>query len=261
MSDTKKSPTTQSVDVIQKIVYAYLKPLGFRKHGRTMHRFVDEDISQVITLQNGCPAKGVFGVLWVDLGIRVPECAQRQFVVTAPLKKYYHEYECNIRSTLGVFPDGKEKIYDLDEDSEKIGEDIVKQLENDVIPVFDVLNSRDAILAHRAEFPRFDRFSNHLILLEESMIAGRRGDLEEATRLFNAHYRNVLAEYKRKIEYGSQVYLKKGKWIMYRNARTNENEKVIAAEDGFVTIYDANRGHLSHLEKLAKELEIELYTS
>lgn len=37
--------STECVDTIQEVVYEYLKPLGFQKFGRTMHRFVEEDIS------------------------------------------------------------------------------------------------------------------------------------------------------------------------------------------------------------------------
>lgn len=41
----KKMSSTECVDTIQEVVYEYLKPLGFQKFGRTMHRFVEEDIS------------------------------------------------------------------------------------------------------------------------------------------------------------------------------------------------------------------------
>ena len=36
------------LNIIEKSVFDNLKPHGFRKHGRTLHRFVSEDISQVI---------------------------------------------------------------------------------------------------------------------------------------------------------------------------------------------------------------------
>ena len=49
--------TTEIVDMIEKSVYARLKPLGFRKYGRTLHRFVSEDISQLINFQCGLPTK------------------------------------------------------------------------------------------------------------------------------------------------------------------------------------------------------------
>ena len=37
--------TTQIVDEIEAAVYEHIKPYGFKKHGRTLHRFVSEDIS------------------------------------------------------------------------------------------------------------------------------------------------------------------------------------------------------------------------
>ena len=61
---TNNLTSTESVDIIEKIVYEYLEPLGFRKHGRTLHRFVDGDISQVVHLQNGARKKA----FWVFCG-------------------------------------------------------------------------------------------------------------------------------------------------------------------------------------------------
>ena len=84
----KKISSTECVDIIEGIVYEHLKPLGFRKHGRTLHRFVEKDISQVINFQNGCPQKGVYDILWINIGIRVPECAEKKFVISEPMKKY-----------------------------------------------------------------------------------------------------------------------------------------------------------------------------
>ena len=55
--------TTQTVDEIESAVYAHIKPYGFKKHGRTLHRFVSGDISQVIHFQSGMPARGMGGLL------------------------------------------------------------------------------------------------------------------------------------------------------------------------------------------------------
>ncbi|MBQ4131954.1 MAG: DUF4304 domain-containing protein [Clostridia bacterium] len=254
--NTNKLSSTESVDVIEKIVYDYLRPLGFRKHGRTLHRFVDGDISQVVNFQNGCPSKGVYDILWINLGIRVPECVERKFNIDEPLKKYYHEYECNIRTRLGSLVDGKDTFYNLKRDPMKIGRDIVERLKKYVIPVFDLLNSRDAILKRRIEYTCFDQFNNHLILLEEAMIVGRRGNLTEATRLFNLHYQDALAEYNHDLEQGTKTFLKKGEHMVYRNAKTNETETITATKSGYVTTYCANKGHITYLEKLAQELGI-----
>lgn len=255
---TEKSSSTKSVDIVQNIVYEYLKPLGFRKHGRTIHRFVDGDISQVINFQNGCTSKGVYDILWINLGIRVPECVERKFVVTEPLKKYYHEYECNIRTRLGYLVDGKDTFYNLKKNSYKIGKDVIERIKKYVMPVFDVLKSRDAILKYRAKYSEFDKVNNHMLLLEEAMIFGRRGDMAEATRLFNEYYQSVLSQYICDFENGIKTYLRKGERIVYINTKTNETEMIIADKNGYIIIYNANRGHLDYLEVLAEQLGIVL---
>lgn len=254
----KKISSTESVDIIEGIVYEYLKPMGFRKYGRTLHRFVESDISQVINFQNGCPQKGVYDILWVNIGIRVPECAEKKFIVSEPMKKYYHEYECNIRTRLGSLVDGEDTFYDLNKRPQKIAADIIDRIEKYVIPVFDVLNSRETILLYRANYPSFDQFANHLILLEEAMIFGRSGDIKKASESFNAYYQKALDEYNADFKNGIETYLHKGERMVYRNTKTGETETIIADKDGYVITYSANRGHIDYLETLASELGIVL---
>lgn len=190
--ERKKISSTNSVDTVQGIVYEYLKPLGFRKYGRTLHRFVESDISQVINFQNGCPQKGIHNALWINIGIRVPECAERKFTGSEPMKKYYHEYECNIRTRLGSLADGEDTFYNLNRSPEKIAADIIERLGKYVIPAFDVLGSRKAILLYRKNYPSFDELTSHLILLDEAMIFGRKGDIKKASELFNSYYQKAL---------------------------------------------------------------------
>ena len=76
------------LDKIEKSVYLFLKPYGFTKHGRTLHRFVSGDISQVISFQLGPSHLGQTHLLYVNVGIRVPECMLRNFEPEPELKKY-----------------------------------------------------------------------------------------------------------------------------------------------------------------------------
>ena len=115
-----------------------------------------------------------------------------------------------------------------------------------------------AILLYRANYPSFDQFANHIILLEEAMIYGRSGDIEKASELFNKHYQNALVEYKADFENGIQTYLRKGERLVYRNTKTGETETIIADKDGYVVTYSANRGHIDYIETLASELGIVL---
>lgn len=254
----KKMSSTECVDTIQEVVYEYLKPLGFHKFGRTMHRFVEEDISQVIHFQNGCPQKGVREKLWINIGIRVPECAEKKFKISEPMKKYYHEYECNIRTRLGFLIDGEDTFYDLRKSPKMIATDIIERIKKYVIPVFDVLNSRKSILLYRANYPYFDQLGNRLITLEEAMIYGRSGDIEKASELFNKYYQNALNEYNVDVENGIETYLHKGERMVYRNTKIGKTETIIADKDGYVVTYCANRCHIDYLETLATQLGIAL---
>lgn len=180
--------TEKVLDIIEKAVYAVVKPYGFRKHGRTLHRFVSCDISQVINFQLGQAHHGETHLLRVNVGIRVPECMTRSFIPEKTTKKYYHEYECNIRSHLGIVEGKKESCYDLRQSSDEIISDIIRQVQEYVIPVFETLNSRDSILSRRRDYPQFDLLNHHLILLEEAMIYGRCGEIAKATDTFRRYY-------------------------------------------------------------------------
>ena len=193
MFDFLKEPcgninTTEIINEIENSIYLNLKPLGFRKHGRTLHRFVDGDISQVINFQCGLAYRNETHLMAVNIGIRVPECFLREFRTDEPQKKYYHEYDCNIRSRLGTIKGGKESCYDLRKDTQRITDDILNQINRYVLPAFEVLNSRDAILKERKNYRNFDILNRDLILLEEAMIYGKMGDLETATACFKRYY-------------------------------------------------------------------------
>lgn len=233
----------QRLDEIEEAVYAYLKPLGFRKFGRTLHRFVSGDISQVVHFQL---LKGTF---CVNTGIRVPECAERVFVPSIR-KKYYHEYECNIRSRLGQVRRRRETWFDLSKNRDKLIGNVLKELKNVVIPAFNVLNSREAILAHRRTYPAMDVINGKMILLEECMIYGHLGDLDKARERFEAYYELQLEEYENWRRNGQKVYLKKGERVACYD------QDITAAKSGYVTLYNANRGHLDYLDGLALQLGI-----
>ena len=204
----KQLDTKPIVDEIEKAVYAEVKPLGFRKHGRTLHRFVDGDISQVINFQTGCPSKSVYDVLWVHIGIRVPECELRSFEPEDPLKKYYPEHWCNMRSCLREIEGQKESYYDLHNPVQEMTSDIIRQIKDYVIPAFNTLNSRSAILENRKIFPHLDALNRRLTLLEEAMIWGRMGNLRKAEEAFNQYYDSKALEYKGHEGWKSYGYLR-----------------------------------------------------
>ncbi len=239
--------TTQIVDEIEAAVYEHVKPYGFKKYGRTLHRFVSEDISQVIHFQSGMPTHGMSGLLCVNLGIRIPECSERTFQPETEKKKYYHEYECTIRSRLGIVSGKKETWYDLRKKTEKIIKSILDEIDQYVLPAYEALNSRDAILAYRKEYPLLDNMV-HLISLEECMIYGHLGNIEKAKELFDAYYEIAVAEYNDRMINGHKQYLKKGERVVYMG------QDITAEKDGYVTLYGASHGHIDYLDGLAVSL-------
>lgn len=186
--------STPIVNEIQKEVHKLLNPLGFRKFGRTEHRFVDGDISQVVNFQLGQAYLGDSHLLRVNIAIGVPECMVDHVGQQPKAKKYYKEYECNIRSELGSVEGKKESVYDLRKPVGSIIADILRQLRDTVLPAFAVLNSREAILAHRREYPQFDLLNDHLILREEAMILRHMGDPEGATAKYDAYLHDMIHE-------------------------------------------------------------------
>ena len=239
--------TTQIVDEIEAAVLEFVKPYGFKKHGRTLHRFVSGDISQVIHFQSGMPTKEMGGQLCVNLGIRIPECSERTFQPKTENKKYYHEYECTIRSRLGTISGKQEAWYDLHKKTDKIIKSIIEEIDQYVLPAYEVLNSRESILAYRKLYPMLD-YMNSLILLDECMIYGHIGNTEKAKELFELYYQYAVKEYNDLVENGHKQYLKKGECVVYMG------QDITAEKDGYVTLYGANHGHIDYLDELASNL-------
>lgn len=185
--------STSILNEIQKEVHNVLKPLGFRKFGRTEHRFVDGNISQVVNFQLGQAYLGDSHLLMVNIAIGVPECMSH-LMGQQTEKKYYKEHECNIRSQLGAVEGRKDSVYDLRKPAKPIIADILRQLRELVLPAFEVLSSREAILNHRREYPNFDQLNHHLIVREEAMMLQYMGDRVGATEKYGVYLHDMIHE-------------------------------------------------------------------
>lgn len=184
MRKQRQAEATKALDEVQRAMYECLRPLGFRKHGRAFHRFVDTDISQVIELQRGQAYREETHLFWVSVGIRVPECQLRSFAPEEDAKRFYHEWQCNLRWTVGERNKKQNGSYNLRKPLEPIMEDILARLTTSVLPMLDTLCSREAILERRMDYPQLWP-QRHL--LDSALIAGRRGDISRATELLLAH--------------------------------------------------------------------------
>ena len=124
---------------------------------------------------------------------------------------------------------------------------IIDEIDQYVLPAYEVLSSREAILAHRKDYPLLDDMVN-LISLEECMIYGYLGNIEKARQLFEEYYQNAVDEYDDLVKNGRKQYLKKGERVVFMG------QDITAEKDGYVTLYGANHGHLDYLDELAVRL-------
>ena len=248
-STTEKSDAKQTLDEIEAAVYAHLKPLGFRKHGRTLHRFVSGDISQAVSFQVYRNMMEPSDKFCVNLGIRIPECAERTFHPVND-KKYYSEASCTLRSRLGKVSGSGEVWFSLFENTEVLTKRIIEELDRYVLPVFDVLCSREAILAKRRGYPQMDTLNRNLIPLEECFIYGHLGDLEKARERFDVNYQEDVARYEKICREGEQIYLHKGEGCSVGG------REIYADHSGYYTVFNPIpwRRHIEYLDQLAVEL-------
>lgn len=97
------------LDGIQKEIHSYLKPLGFKKKGRTFNRQTEEGIYQVINIQSGRYEFGDknvipgfrenhYGKFTINLGVMIKEIYDLESH-NKP-KDVYYEYNCQIRTRL-----------------------------------------------------------------------------------------------------------------------------------------------------------------
>ena len=239
----------QVLDEIEAAVYAHLKPLGFRKFGRTLHRFVSGDLSQVVNFQVWREILEPSDKFCVNLGIRIPECAERKFHPVTD-KKYYSEASCTLRSKLGMVSGNGEVWFSITENKEALTKRIIEELDRYALPVFDVLCSREAILARRRDYPRIDTLNRNLILLEECFIYGYLGDLEKAKERFDVYYQEAVAKYDRICRDGEKIYLNKGERCIVGG------QEIHADHSGYYTVFNPIpvRRHIEYLDQLAVEL-------
>lgn len=195
----------KTLNRIQKALQAELKPLGFTKHGRTHHRFVDGDISQVINFQCGQSIYDRTHLVVVNVAIRIPEVDLKRFHGDAELKKYYKEYECNLRTCLGLldeaadifsaYTEHERRVYDLSGNVDEIIEDLLHRVRTEVLPFFERYGSRDAILKELQEKPKSPMRTSgyeHEGDFAMAMIYGRRGDMERAYEAYNVYFRGAI---------------------------------------------------------------------
>ncbi len=183
-----KTPTAQKLDEIQASLALLLKPLGFKKGGRTFRRSFEPGVVQLINLQMSQWG----GRFTVNLSVFIEEAFTAYFSQPAP--KTIPEYAGQIATRLGHLLGRGDFWWELDETFTIILDDLTPALMQNGIDFLDQFKTRDAIIASHisaADCRHHDlsksKFIHHRARLDVAIILAKRGEMDEATRLFKEH--------------------------------------------------------------------------
>jgi hypothetical protein len=157
-----KSGFKSELDRVEKSVHAKLKPLGFLKYGRTFNRRLDNGVIQVINFQSGQYPIGdnyvipgirenYYGKFFVNLGVCVESLYRLQN--STEEKKYYKEYECQIRERLGTLLNGTDYWWTASENNGDPAREIISGLESIGFKWFAGVETIDKIIENLGRSP------------------------------------------------------------------------------------------------------------
>jgi hypothetical protein len=190
-----KTDFKTQLDTIEKAVYEKLKPLGFKKSGRTFNKRLDDGIIQVIDFQSGqypidenvVPGlrENLYGKFVINLGVCVESLYK--FQSSTEKKKYYKEYDCQIRDRLGTLLTGQDYWWTIKDDNKQITEEIILGLETKGLEWFSGVNTKYNIINNYGQSPYR---SSPRAKLDIALIVWF-DDKEKGSKLFKAYYDNI----------------------------------------------------------------------
>jgi hypothetical protein len=142
------------LNAIQKEIYLYLKPLGFKKKGRTFNRQTEDGIYQVINIQSGKYEFGdkyvipglrenYYGKFTINLGVMVKEIYDLD--IYHKNKDVYQDYDCTIRTRLSRLTVKKDIWWAITDNNLTIAKEIIEGLNSHGILWLDNFENRDKI--------------------------------------------------------------------------------------------------------------------
>lgn len=184
------------LDIVEKEVFSKLKPLGFKKNGRTFNRQLEGGIIQVINLQSGQHPIGknyivpglrenLYGKFVVNLGVCVESLFKFEFPTET--KKYYKEYDCQIRDRLGTLLKGQDYWWTITDDNKKITEEIIVGLETKGLEWFLGVDTKEKIINNFGHLPYR---SSPRAKLDIALLVWF-DDKKKGSELFREYYDNI----------------------------------------------------------------------
>ncbi|MBL7836023.1 MAG: DUF4304 domain-containing protein [Bacteroidetes bacterium] len=198
-----------SLDEIEKVVYEFLKPLGFMKKGRTFNRVIEKGLVQVINFQSGQYPVGnyeipglkdnLYGKFTVNLGV----CIENLYRFQWPDKKntFYKEYDCQIRERLEPLMHGVDQWWPLTKDLDKTANEIIQGLSTVGFQWFDGINTIDKIIEKNGT-GIYD--TSPRAKLDVALVVWF-ADKQKGTKLFKQYLDNIADDKTKHREYVEQL--------------------------------------------------------
>lgn len=205
-SDSVKTDYKTRLDSIQKDVHQYLKPLGFKKRGRTFNRETETGLFQVINFQSGQYPIGenyeipgiresFYGKFTVNFGV----CVEELYLIEFPKKSqpFYQEYDCQIRERLETILNKTDSWWQIDSDSAKVSNMIIDGLKAKGFDWFDLFDSREKIIQNWGDYADAN---SPRAKLDIALIV-QQTDKEKGAKLIQEYYDSVENDRKSHKEY------------------------------------------------------------
>jgi hypothetical protein len=150
----KKEELKTNLDNIQKEIFQFLKPLGFKKKGRTFNRQTEDGIYQVINIQSGRYEFGdkfvipglrenFYGKFTINLGVMVKEIYEIESH-NKP-KEIYQDYNCQIRERLPHLTIKQDHWWGISDDNKKTAKEVIDGLNSHGLDWLSNFENRDKI--------------------------------------------------------------------------------------------------------------------
>ncbi len=192
---TNKVELNTHLNSIQKEIFLFLKPLGFKKKGRTFNRQTEDGIFQVINIQSGRYEFGdkyvipgfrenFYGKFTVNLGVMVREIYELSGH-NKP-KDIYQDYDCQIRERLPHLTVKQDHWWPISDDNNKTAKEVIDGLSSHGLNWFDNFENRDKICKYLGTYEG----GSPRAKLDVALIELHR-DRTKAEKLFQDYYDNI----------------------------------------------------------------------
>jgi len=190
-----KAELKNHLDSIQKEVYLLLKPIGFKKKGRTFNRQSEDGIYQVINIQSGRYEFGdkyvipgfrenYYGKFTVNLGVMVREIYELESH-NKP-KDIYQDYDCQIRTRLTHLTIKQDLWWTISDDNHQTTNEVIEGINSHGLEWLDTFENRDKICSNLGDFEGGSpRTKLDVVLIE------LHRDRKKAEILFQKYYDNI----------------------------------------------------------------------